>query len=61
MTTPVEEGKPESSLTGGAAALTAGLQNMKQQVDAGLSSENVTAMMTQLDTAITTLNGLKIH
>ena len=59
MTTPVEEGKPESSLTGGAAALTAGLQNMKQQVDAGLSSENVTAMMTQLDTAITTLNGLK--
>ena len=58
MTTPVEEGKPESSLTGGAAALTAGLQNMKQQVDAGLSSENVTAMMTQLDTAITTLNGL---
>lgn len=59
MTTPTEEGKPESSLTGGAAALTAGLQNMKQQVDAGLSSENVTAMMTQLDTAITTLNGLK--
>lgn len=59
MTTPVEEGKPESSLTGGAAALTAGLQNMKQQVDAGLSSESVTAMMTQLDTAITTLNGLK--
>lgn len=59
MTTPVEEGKPESSLTGGAAALTAGLQNMKQQVDAGLTSENVTAMMTQLDTAITTLNGLK--
>lgn len=58
MTTPVEEGKPESSLTGGAAALTAGLQNMKQQVDAGLSSENVTAMMKQLDTAITTLNGL---
>lgn len=59
MTTPVEEGKPESSLTGGAAALTAGLQNMKKQVDAGLSSENVTAMMTQLDTAISTLNGLK--
>lgn len=59
MTTPVEEGKPESSLTGGAAALTDGLQNMKKQVDAGLSSENVTAMMTQLDTAITTLNGLK--
>ena len=59
MTTPVEEGKPESSLTGGAAALTAGLQNMKQQVDDGLSSENVTAMMTQLDTAISTLNGLK--
>ena len=59
MTTPTEEGKPESSLTGGAAALTAGLQNMKQQVDAGLSSENVTAMMTQLDTAISTLNGLK--
>lgn len=59
MTTPVEEGKPESSLTGGAAALTAGLQNMKQQVDAGLSSENVTAMMAQLDTAISTLNGLK--
>ena len=58
MTTPVEEGKPESSLTGGAAALTAGLQNMKQQVDAGLSSENVTAMMKQLDTAISTLNGL---
>ena len=60
MTTPVEEGKPESSLTGGAAALTAGLQNMKQQVDAGLSSENVTAMMKQLDTAISTLNGLKV-
>ena len=59
MTTPVEEGKPESSLTGGAAALTDGLQNMKKQVDAGLSSENVTAMMTQLDTAISTLNGLK--
>lgn len=59
MTTPVEEGKPESSLTGGAAALTAGLQNMKQQIDAGLSSENVTAMMKQLDTAISTLNGLK--
>lgn len=59
MTTPVEEGKPESSLTGGAAALTAGLEGMKQQVDAGLSSENVTAMMTQLDTAIKTLNGLK--
>lgn len=59
MTTPTEEGKPESSLTGGAAALTAGLQNMKQQVDAGLSSENATAMMTQLDTAITTLNCLK--
>lgn len=59
MTTPTEEGKPESSLTGGAAALTAGLQNMKKQVDAGLSSENVTAMMTQLDTAISTLNGLK--
>ena len=60
MTTPVEEGKLESSLTGGAAALTAGLQNMKQQVDAGLSSENVTAMMKQLDTAISTLNGLKV-
>lgn len=59
MTTPTEEGKPESSLTGGAAALTAGLQNMKQQVDAGLSSENVTVMMGQLDTAISTLNGLK--
>lgn len=59
MTTPVEEGKPESSLTGGAAALTAGLQNMKKQVDAGLTSDSVTAMMTQLDTAITTLNGLK--
>lgn len=59
MTTPTEEGKPESSLTGGAAALTAGLQNMKQQVDDGLSSKNVTAMMTQLDTAISTLNGLK--
>lgn len=59
MTTPTEEGKPESSLTGGAAALTAGLQNMKQQVDDGLSAENVTAMMTQLDTAISTLNGLK--
>ena len=55
MTTPTEEGKPESSLTGGAAALTAGLQ----QVDDGLSSKNVTAMMTQLDTAISTLNGLK--
>lgn len=59
MTTPTEEGKPESSLTGGAAALTAGLEGMKQQVDAGLSSENVTTMMTQLDTAISTLNGLK--
>lgn len=59
MTTPVEEGKPESSLTGGAAALTVGLQDMKKKVDDGLSSENVTAMMTQLDTAITTLNGLK--
>lgn len=59
MTTPTEEGKPESSLTGGAKALTDGLQNMKKQVDAGLSSENVTAMMTQLDTAISTLNGLK--
>lgn len=59
MTTPTEEGKPESSLTGGAAALTAGLQNMKQQVDDGLSAENVTTMMTQLDTAISTLNGLK--
>ena len=59
MTTPTEEGKPESSLTGGAAALTAGLEGMKQQVDAGLSAENVTAMMTQLDTAISTLNGLK--
>lgn len=59
MTTPVEEGKPESSLTGGAAALTAGLQNMKKQVDAGLTSDSVTAMTTQLDTAITTLNGLK--
>lgn len=59
MTTPTEEGKPESSLTGGAAALTAGLQNMKQQVDDGLSSKNVTAMMTELDTAISTLNGLK--
>ena len=59
MTTPTEEGKPESSLTGGAAALTAGLQNMKQQVDAGLSAENVTAMMTQLDTAISALNSLK--
>lgn len=59
MTTPTEEGKPESSLTGGAAALTAGLEGMKQQVDAGLSAENVTAMMTQLGTAISTLNGLK--
>lgn len=59
MTTPTEEGKPESSLTGGAAALTAGLEGMKQQVDAGLSAENVTTMMTQLDTAISTLNGLK--
>lgn len=59
MTTPTEEGKPESSLTGGAAALTAGLQNMKQQVDDGLSSKNVTVMMGQLDTAISTLNGLK--
>lgn len=59
MTTPTEEGKPESSLTGGAAALTDGLQKMKQQVDAGLSAENVTAMMGQLDTAISTLNGLK--
>lgn len=59
MTTPTEEGKPESSLTGGAAALTAGLQNMKQQVDAGLSSENVTTMMGQLDTASKALNGLK--
>lgn len=59
MTTPTEEGKPESSLTGGAAALTAGLQNMKQQVDDGLSAENVTAMMTQLDTAISALNSLK--
>ena len=59
MTTPTEEGKPESSLTGGAAALTAGLQKMKKQVDDGLSSENVTAMMGQLDTAISTLNGLK--
>lgn len=59
MTTPTEEGKPESSLTGGAAALTAGLEGMKQQVDDGLSSKNVTAMMTQLDTAISTLNGLK--
>lgn len=59
MTTPTEEGKPESSLTGGAAALTAGLQNMKQQVDDGLSSKNVTAMMTQLDTAISALNSLK--
>lgn len=59
MTTPTEEGKPESSLTGGAAALTAGLEGMKQQVDAGLSSENVTTMMSQLDTAISTLNGLK--
>ena len=59
MTTPTEEGKPESSLTGGAAALTAGLEGMKQQVDAGLSAENVTTMMTQLNTAISTLNGLK--
>lgn len=59
MTIPTEEGKPESSLTGGAAALTAGLQNMKQQVDDGLSAENVTVMMGQLDTAISTLNGLK--
>lgn len=59
MTTPTEEGKPESSLTGGAAALTAGLEGMKQQVDAGLSSENVTVMMGQLGTAISTLNGLK--
>lgn len=59
MTTPTEEGKPESSLTGGAAALTAGLEGMKQQVDAGLSSENVTAMMGQLDTASKALNGLK--
>lgn len=59
MTTPTEEGKPESSLTGGAAALTAGLEGMKQQVDAGLSAENVTTMMTQLGTAISTLNGLK--
>lgn len=59
MTTPTEEGKPESSLTGGAAALTAGLQKMKKQVDDGLSSENVTAMMGQLDTVISTLNGLK--
>lgn len=59
MTTPTEEGKLESSLTGGAAALTAGLQNMKQQVDDGLSAENVTVMMGQLDTAISTLNGLK--
>lgn len=59
MTTPTEEGKTESSLTGGAAALTAGLEGMKQQVDAGLSSENVTVMMGQLGTAISTLNGLK--
>ena len=59
MTTPTEEGKPESSLTGGAAALTAGLQNMKQQVDDGLSAENVTVMMGQLDTASKALNGLK--
>lgn len=59
MTTPTEEGKPESSLTGGAAALTAGLEGMKQQVDAGLSAENVTTMMTQLGTAISTLNSLK--
>lgn len=59
MTTPVEEGKPESSLTGGAAALTAGLQNMKKQVDAGLSSENVPEMMKQLGIASETLKGLK--
>ena len=59
MTTPVEEGKPESSLTGGAKDLTDGLVKMQQKVDTGLSSENVTAMMTQLDTAISTLNGLK--
>lgn len=59
MTTPTEEGKPESSLTGGAKALTTGLQDMKKKVDAGLSAENVTAMMGQLDTAISTLNGLK--
>lgn len=59
MTTPTEEGKPESSLTGGAAALTAGLQDMKQQVDDGLSSEKVKEMMKQLGTAIKTLNDLK--
>ena len=59
MTTPTEEGKPESSLTGGATALTKGLRDMKKQVHDGLSSENVTAMMGQLDTAISTLNGLK--
>lgn len=59
MTTPTEEGKPESSLTGGAKDLTDGLVKMQQKVDTGLSPENVTAMMTQLDTAISTLNGLK--
>ena len=59
MTTPVEEGKPESSLTGGAKALTDGLVKMQQQVHDGLTSENVNTMMEQLGTAITTLNGLK--
>lgn len=59
MTTPTEEGKPESSLTGGAAALTAGLEGMKQQVDAGLSSGNVNAMLTELGTASDTLKGLE--
>lgn len=59
MTTPTEEGKPESSLTGGAAALTAGLEGMKQQVDAGLSSGNVNAMLTELGTASERLKVLK--
>lgn len=59
MTTPTEEDKPETSLTGGAAALTDGLRNMKKQVHDGLSSEKVKEMMKQLNTAITTLNGLE--
>lgn len=59
MTTPVEEGKPESSLTGGAKALTDGLVKMQQQVDTGLSPENVPAMLKELVAASDTLKVLE--
>lgn len=45
------------SLADGVSSLTKRLEDMKSQVDAGLNTENVTAMLGQLSTALDTLSG----